>query len=565
MADRMYAKRGVPGKGLGLIATVDIPRGTRILSESALMLGPECLGDDLRPCILKQWSTLSHQQRQDYVSFGPAHPYTNDLERLCAIFNTNCLPLKGTSILEKETSNTGGSQTRDRRGGFFPDACRINHACDRNAGAHWIESSQQIAVTALKDICKDEEITIHYLGLNKPRRDRRASLQRDFGFDCSCGLCSLPVQESKISDRKLSEIPKLTLFIFGRIAASRRARPLRELREFDQLVRLHNEQETGIADMGRIYVTIAERVLKHSDLARGKFFAERAISDFETVYGSDCMEMQKWGYLVDNPTEYELFGHSKAWKATVDEIPTGLSPDRFEAWLWKRERVGFVERIVDFRSRATFPPINHLPFPSNSDYYETNESSCSRARNHWCFFGEITHITKFGKSSLAVKDVDGKEVKLAFETEEKGGELPPNRVKIGYTAAIINAKPHEFPIEDENYGGKIGILHDDELCLKIFTLSLEELFMLNDQIQVFSTETNGLRMCHGCQKKSASLFKCHQCSMFWYCSRACQIIGWSQNGHQDVCRLLKREPDLKRVFLLDWEKYDTHVQFPLPA
>ncbi|TGO32312.1 hypothetical protein BHYA_0329g00040 [Botrytis hyacinthi] len=563
MANRMYAKRHVSGKGLGLIATMDIPRGTRILSESALILGPELLGEDLRPCISKQWSALTLQQQQDCFSFGHMHPCTNESERLCAIFNTNCLPLEGAYILE--TANPGGSQNLHKRGGLFPNACRINHACDRNAGAHWIESSQQIAVTALKDICKDEEITINYLGLNKTRRARRASLQRDFGFNCSCGLCSLPQNESKNIDRQLSEIPKLSLFIFGRITASRRARPLRELHEFDQLVRLYNEQETGIADMGRIYVTIAESVLKHSDLARGKIFAERAISDFEMVYGSGCMEIQKWKYLVDDPTKYESFGYSKAWKTTVDEIPTDISHDKFEDWLWKRERVDSVEQIVDFRSRATFPPIIHLPFSNNSDYYETNEDSCSRARNHWCFFGEITHTTKFGKSSLAVKDVDGKEVKLAFGTKERGRELPPNRVVKGCTVAIINAKPHEFPIEDDNYGGKIGVLHDDELCLKIFRLSLKELFALNDQVQVFSTEANGLRMCHGCQNKSASLFKCQKCSMFWYCSRACQIIGWSQNEHQDVCVILRKEPDLKRMFLLDWDQYDTHVQFPLPA
>ncbi|KAM3155585.1 hypothetical protein ABEW05_003935 [Botrytis cinerea] len=467
MPHQIYAKQSVPGKGLGLIATVDIPRGTRILSESALILGPKLPGENLRTCLWKQWSTLSRQQREDYTSFGHMGPCTNDTERLCAIYNTNCLPLEGTCILEP--GNTDRSQKRHKRGGLFPDACRINHACDRNAGTHWIESSQKIAVTALKDISKDEEITINYLGLNKPRRARRASLQKHFGFDCSCGLCSLSSRGSKNSDRRLSEVLKLSLFIFGRIAESRRTRPLRELREFDQLIRLHNEQETGIADVGRIYVGIAERVLKYSDLARGKVFAERAISDFKIVYGSDCIEIQKWGYLLENPTEYELFGHSKAWKATADEIPTALSPEKFEDWLWKRQRVSSVERIVDFRSRATFPPISHLPFSSNSDYYEINESSCSRARNHWCFFGEITHKTKFGKSSLAVKDVDGEDIKLAFETEEKGGELPPNKIELGYTVAIINARPHKFPIGDKSYGGKIGVLHDDELYLPNFS------------------------------------------------------------------------------------------------
>ncbi|KAK6611380.1 set domain-containing protein 5 [Botrytis cinerea] len=438
--DKKSSPLSVPGKGLGLIATVDIPRGTRILSESALILGPKLPGKIL-----------------ELASGSNGLLSVVSSERIT-------LPLVIWAHAQMTLNGYISKATQKRR--TFPDACRINHACDRNAGTHWIESSQKIAVTALKDISKDEEITINYLGLNKPRRARRTSLQTHFGFDCSCGLCSLSSRESKNSDRRLSEVLKLSLFIFGRIAESRSTRPLRELREFDQLIRLHNEQETGIADVGRIYVGIAERVLKYSDLARGKVFAERAISDFKIVYGSDCIEIQKWGYLLENPTEYGLFGHSKAWKATADEIPTALSPEKFEDWLWKRQRVSSVERIVDFRSRATFPPISHLPFSSNSDYYEINESSCSRARNHWCFFGEITHKTKFGKSSLAVKDVDGEDIKLAFETEEKGGELPPNKIELGYTVAIINARPHKFPIGDKNYVGKIGVLHDDELCLK---------------------------------------------------------------------------------------------------
>ncbi len=43
---------------------------------------------------------------------------------------------------------------------------------------------------------------------------------------------------------------------------------------------------------------------------------------------------------------------------------------------------------------------------------------------------------------------------------------------------------------------------------QIFPLSLYKLLALNDQAQQFSTELDGIRMCHGCGKKAASLQRC---------------------------------------------------------
>lgn len=43
----------------------------------------------------------------------------------------------------------------------------------------------------------------------------------------------------------------------------------------------------------------------------------------------------------------------------------------------------------------------------------------------------------------------------------------------------------------------------------------------------------------------------------------CEEIGWNDKGHGADCELL-HDTDLRRLFLLDWEKYDIHVQFPLP-
>jgi hypothetical protein len=37
-------------------------------------------------------------------------------------------------------------------------------------------------------------------------------------------------------------------------------------------------------------------------------------------------------------------------------------------------------------------------------------------------------------------------------------------------------------------------------------------------VQMYSTEANGKRTCHGCDRQATSLIKCAKCSLFWYCN-----------------------------------------------
>jgi hypothetical protein len=60
---------------------------------------------------------------------------------------------------------------------------------------------------------------------------------------------------------------------------------------------------------------------------------------------------------------------------------------------------------------------------------------------------------------------------------------------------------------------------DEHDGTQIFPLSLHKLLALNDLVQQFSIELDGIRICHGCGKKAASLQRCGKCSSFWYCDR----------------------------------------------
>jgi hypothetical protein len=128
-------------------------------------------------------------------------------------------------------------------------------------------------------------------------------------------------------------------------------------------------------------------------------------------------------------------------------------------------------------------------------------------------------------------------IPLFFYTDGRGSELAPALVQKGYTVAILYAERHAF------MSCEPGIRHEDPRMIKvpqqlpiyiikldacsltkrdvtqIFPLSLHKLLALNDQIQQFSAELDGARMCHGCGKKAASLQQCSKCSSFWYCDR----------------------------------------------
>ncbi|MCJ1269911.1 hypothetical protein MMC22_009804 [Lobaria immixta] len=422
-------------------------------------------------------------------------------------------------------------ETNESEGGIFLEACCINHACDNNAQKHWNGNIKRHTVHALRDIDKGEEVTIYYLGVHKNREARNKALQTKFGF-----------------------------------------------------VRLYNEQGPDDAGLPRAFLDAAQIAIANGDLARGRIFAERAVSGWWTTLGGDSKEVMEHGTLARDPSKHRLSGISMKWKTTVDEAPRGLEPSDFEDWLWKREKPKRSGQLADLRSHGTFPGFIDLPDENNVDldFYESSDMATYRPRRHWCFLGEIVDFAMLVRLQMEIKDVDGRKIPLYFYTDGRSNELAPALVQGGYTVAILYAQRHAFMFD------KPGIRHEDprmlkvpqqlpifviklDLCLlternatQIFPLSLHELLALNDQVQQFSTEVDRIRMCHGCGRKAASLKRCGKCLSFWYCDRACQEAGWNEKGHKTHCKLLK-DSDLRGLFLLKWDEFDNHVRFPLHA
>lgn len=98
---------------------------------------PEAVPDTpaLRASIYKQVDALTPNQRQGFLSMH--NIYAGDAV---------------SRYLEITRTNTLSFGDRVREAGIFPDACRINHACDDNAQKSWNENINRSTVYSKRDI-----------------------------------------------------------------------------------------------------------------------------------------------------------------------------------------------------------------------------------------------------------------------------------------------------------------------------------------------------------------------------------------------------------------------------
>ncbi|KAJ4269774.1 hypothetical protein NW762_001442 [Fusarium torreyae] len=528
--DVLYVLRDIPGKGRGLVAASRIPKGTRILAESPLFRIPlqAASTESFRASIIKKVDALPEPARQTFFSLHNAHP---EAGQVLGTIKTNAFPL--------------GLRTPE--GGLFLKASRINHAYKQNAQHNWNENIQKLTIHAIRDIEEGSEITIMYLGERLDYAARQLKLKTDFGFDCTCDLCSLPLTERMISDSRIIEIQKLDKS-FGD-GSSVLASPLQALHNVQKLVDLFKLEDITDVTLSQAYRNAFQVAVVNKDLARAKVFAERSLSARVIVEGHDTSDVEKLERLIKDPSRHESHGISARWESEINDIPQDLEENDFENWLWRVEQPQDVV-ITDLRNELDFPCFEDLP-PGRVlgiDPFQPNE--------HWAFLGEIVHIDALWRVRLTVKDKAGHRLPIAFYTDDRGREIAPSMLRVGYTVAILYPEQHGF------LDSSVGIRHEDQKLLKVFPVSLDNLMLLSDKMQVYAMLADGKRTCHGCNKDSASLMKCAKCDFFWYCDKDCQTRGWVENGHKADCKLL-RDPDLKGLFLLKWDEFEDYMSFPL--
>ncbi|CCE29252.1 uncharacterized protein CPUR_02945 [Claviceps purpurea 20.1] len=537
----MYALRDIPGKGKGLVATRNIPKGTRILSERPLIHAPFDSSQEQRKTIIyPQVEALNKEEREIFLSFPNRYAFSDSATRYNGIFRTNCI--------------SAASKPR-KIVAFFPLACRINHDCDENATKDWNPDTKRHTVHAMRDIEEGEEITVAYVPSLLNQETRQNKLERKFHFACICRTCSLPDEQRVERDLKIDQI----LCLISRNAEFPRERTLTPsltmLKCIDTRVSLLRELHREDKNYGEALSDAAKLVTTMGDLARGRVFAQKTAAIWQRLLGSGNSLTKTYTVMAQSPSPNHDHRFS-IWPTHVNDVPQGLGPDDFDDWLWRREKPTLAApRGTIMERRDFFSPFSELPHKNG-----VRGDIFFQSRRHWCFLGQILEDPLLIQPlSLEVMDMYNKKTKVHFYTETKGAEVEAYLETPASTVAILNATRHDF------HFGPPGIRHEDPRMIKIIPHPLSIILALEHEVRSFSTpQGNDLRCCHGCGRiaASSSMKRCAKCRSLWYCSKDCQMVGWVTKAHKIGCKILE-DPDLRGLFLTQWDKVENCTGFPL--
>lgn len=512
----LYAIRPVPGRGDGVVAIQDIQKGTRIISESPLLTFP---GDSLHPtsrnALLEKLEGLKREDRAMFYKLQNARP---DLGKEIGIFKTNSFPTDSFFV----------ANARNGHRGIFPTVGTLNHDCRSNAVWLFNGVLNRLTVHALRDIKLDEEITLDYIDKPLPRELRQQRLQFDFGFTCTCDLCSLPPDQQLESDRRLKSAGFLHEKIFKYPVFS--ATPRSFSRIARRLLQLLEEEGLSDAFAHSVYSEAFKRAALDGDVARSKGFAKRCSEHHALVAGDDSPTTVYFRVLAENPT---VSGYFSRLESPRDDTPTHLTEEEYDCWLWKQwknDPLSKTTELACFANHLPFSPCEWLP-ASNSDMFLIDKDTYN-IRQHWCFFAEIELTLTSRHLEFIVRDAVGKLSVAAFENRDSTLEVLRQGPLRGMTLAILDAKkdlcdkgiriPVHHATHVKVYTHERRQYQDTaDLHHKVFPITIAKLSTLCGILEQFHGEMDGCRKCHACDRRRKNLLACAKCGVFWYCHKVC--------------------------------------------
>ncbi|KAI1116412.1 hypothetical protein F5Y14DRAFT_406573 [Nemania sp. NC0429] len=312
----LYEVMTIPDRGRGLVAKVDIPKGTRIVCEKPLFTVTGSSAPSVHRFVAEKLKSLPKDKQREFLSLHNNFPGRH---AFAGVVKTNALPCGPGSLV----------------GGMYITICLINHSCIPNAHNNWNEAAHHETIHATRDILVGEEILISYEdGL--PSRARHRKLKDSFGFRCSCQLCSQPPQATQASDKRRVDIQQLDETIGDPIAMMNS--PQKSLAACHSLLQILNKEYGGVetALLARLYYDAFQISIAHGDQARASVFAERAYMARVECEGEDSPETQRVKGFMRDPTKHSTFNaYSTKWRSSKTAKPRNLDAGSFDKWLWR--------------------------------------------------------------------------------------------------------------------------------------------------------------------------------------------------------------------------------------
>ncbi|KAH8590593.1 hypothetical protein B0O99DRAFT_579827 [Bisporella sp. PMI_857] len=315
----LYTVETIPGRGKGIVARVNISKGTRIISEKPLFTTPSLESLDLlQTKVAAELRALSRDAQRNFFLLHNNFPGKYSIS---GIVRTNALPCgPGAGV-----------------GGIYTTICRINHSCVPNSHHSWNGNIACETIHATQLIKAGEEITISY-NAGQPFVARQSALKDAFGFECACDLCSQHSVCGQASDDRRIQIARLDDAIGDQFRVM--GKPEDCLADCHTLHRLLEEEYRTDACVlnARLYYDAFQICIAHGDQARAGLFAERAYKTRMMCEGDDSPATQRMKNFMANPNQHPSFGVSRRWRTSKRLVPKGLDGPAFEKWLWRERK-----------------------------------------------------------------------------------------------------------------------------------------------------------------------------------------------------------------------------------
>jgi hypothetical protein len=259
------------GKGVGVFALLDMPQGTEIFSEEAL-ISIEAIPVSEKQVEEEVGKLADAESARFYALTSKPPPYTSLPH---AIYMNNAF-------------------TRTQHTELFVGISRINHSCIPNATFIFHPHTNRGTVRLVKDIKKGQEITISYLapdGISQTYEERKNDLEENWNFDCRCEACGADAEAKEKSDKRRRALKPLCEKLLQSTKLT--------LQEARVLVFLMDQEKLYTKETGDGYYNAAVGEEENGNFEEALRLAENALKIAEFCLGKGSLEATN---LVSSPS-----------------------------------------------------------------------------------------------------------------------------------------------------------------------------------------------------------------------------------------------------------------------
>ena len=242
-----------------MYTTGPIARGTRMLSQSALMLLGE--DEDLFDVPLK-FVKLSTEEQTTFLGLTATYLKERDRKLLEMLLLQRTFESEKASELPMDLQKRlisifeTNSFATDAGAAVVATAARMNHSCTPNVYHCWNVATGQLTVHATRDLTAGEEVLTCYVNVCLYHEARQKELDR-YGFRCDCASCCIQTGFGRTSEERRQRLWALNGDIIMRCMTSRTGQSdfaRGTLEAVLQMIRILREEGLTNMELTRQYV-----------------------------------------------------------------------------------------------------------------------------------------------------------------------------------------------------------------------------------------------------------------------------------------------------------------------